>query len=153
MSKIEIKNEVLIKASPERVWKILTDAAETKKYMFGCEPVSEWTPGSELLWRGEYEGKPMVFVKGKIVTIEPAKTLVYTVFDPNRTDMEDTEANYLRVEYALEKQGDDTLLKVTQGDYSTVARGEERYKEAANNGLGWQPILDLIRAQAESPVV
>ncbi len=153
MEKLEIKNEVLIKANSDRVWQILTNPAETKKYMFGCETVSDWKVGSELLWQGEFEGKPMVFVKGHIVAIEPQVYLAYTVFDPNRTDMEDLPVNYLRVEYRLTQQGEETLLQVTQGDYSTVALGEKRYAEASNNGLGWQPILDLIRAQAENPLV
>lgn len=150
MTKLEITNEVLIKASPERVWQVLTDGDETKKYMFGCETISDWQVGSDLLCSAEVEGKPVVFVKGKIVTLAPNTHLVYTVFDPNRTDMEDIAENYLTVEYVLEKQEEATLLKVTQGDYNKVALGDKRYAEASNNGLGWQPILDLIRAQAEN---
>ncbi len=121
--------------------------------MFGCETVSDWKVGSELLWQAEFEGKPKVFVKGHIVAIEPQVYLAYTVFDPNRTDMEDLPVNYLSVEYTLTQQGEETLLQVTQGDYSTVALGEKRYAEASNKGLGWQPILNLIRAQAENPLV
>ena len=71
-----INNTITILASAEKVWDVLTNPAETKKYMFGCETVSDWKPGSELLWRGEYEGKPMVFVKGHIVEIDPEKQLI-----------------------------------------------------------------------------
>jgi len=36
------------------VWDALTNPSMTKQYMFGCETVSDWETGSELLWQGEY---------------------------------------------------------------------------------------------------
>jgi hypothetical protein len=44
----------------------------------------------------------------------------------------------------------ETMLKVSQGDYSTVAEGERRYKESYNNGEGWNPILVQIKALCEA---
>ena len=35
-----------------QVWDMLTNPQKTKLYMFGCETVTDWKPGSELLWRG-----------------------------------------------------------------------------------------------------
>src|SRR5256885_2077621 len=99
-----ISNTILMNASVARVWDILTNPAETKKYMFGCETVSGWKPGSPLLWQGEYEGRPMVFVKGYVVSISPGNHLAYTVFDPNST-MEDIPENYLTVTYDLAEEG------------------------------------------------
>ena len=136
-----VKSEILINATAEKVWDVLINPAQTKKYMFGCETVSDWKVGSELLWRGEWEGKAMIFVKGIIEAIEPNKKLVYTTIDPNNPAIADVPENYLTVTYLLENQGDKTLLIVTQGDYSKVAEGERRYKEAYNNGEGWTPIL------------
>ena len=149
MSKLIIENKINIKASAAKVWKALTDPEQTKKYMFGCETVSDWKPGSALLWRGEYEGKPMVFVKGNIVEIQPEKLLSYTVFDPN-SKMEDVPKNYLTVTYKLKYVNGTTILSVTQGDYSIVAEGERRYKEAYNGGEGWNPILVKIKELLES---
>jgi uncharacterized protein YndB with AHSA1/START domain len=77
-----ISNSILIDAPSTAVWNALVNPLETKKYMFDCETVSDWRPGSPLLWRGEYEGQPMVFVKGNVVSIAPGKHLAYTVFDP-----------------------------------------------------------------------
>jgi hypothetical protein len=42
------------------------------------------------------------------------------------------------------------LLKVAQGDYSTVADGEKRFKDSSNNGEGWNPILVEIKKLVES---
>ena len=148
MSELFIKNTITINAPASRVWDVLCKPEFTKIYMFGCETVSEWTVGSELLWRAHYEGKDMVFVKGHILEISAPNKLVYSVFDPNST-MEDIPSNYLHVTYLLEEDKQSTTLTVTQGDYNTVAEGERRYKESYNNGEGWNPILAQIKALAE----
>jgi uncharacterized protein YndB with AHSA1/START domain len=119
--------------------------------MFGCETVSDWKQGSSLEWKGNHEGKEMVFVKGNIVDLIPEKRLAYTVIDPNST-IEDIPENYLTVTYDLNEQDEETILTVTQGDYSTVADSEKRYNEAYNNGEGWNPILIQIKSLAEANV-
>ncbi len=96
----------------------------------------------------EYEGKTIIPVKGKIVEIDPERFLAYTTFDPSST-MEDIPENYLTVTYTLSEEHGQTLLEVTQGDYSRVADGERRYQESYNNGEGWQPILTEIKKVAE----
>lgn len=116
--------------------------------MFGCETVSDWNVGSPLLWKGNYEGKEMVFVKGEIVEIEPEKLLTYTTIDPNST-IDDISENYLQVTYLLSTDNERTILTVTQGDYNMVADGEKRYQEAFNNGIGWNPILNEIKKLVE----
>jgi len=144
-----VRNSITIYAPAEKVWDILTNPDQTKKYMFGCETVSDWKQGSSLLWRGNYEGKEMVFVKGDIVDIDPGKYLAYTTIDPNST-MDDISENYLTVTYSLSEDNGQTLLTVTQGDYTKVADGERRYKEAFSNGEGWNPILVEIKKIAEA---
>ena len=68
-----VKNSITITAQASKVWDVLTNPEQTKKYMFGCETVSDWKPGSTLEWKGNYEGQGMVFVKGNIVNIIPEK--------------------------------------------------------------------------------
>lgn len=146
-----IENSILIHASIDRVWDTLTKPEETRKYMFGCETVSDWKVGSSLVWRGEYEGKVLDFVKGYILVLEPLKKLVYSTFDPFST-IEDIPQNYLHVSYKLEEIPEGVLFRVTQGDYDEVADGARRYQEAWNNGLGWSPILTEIKKVAEQPL-
>ena len=145
-----IKNNITIYAPAKKVWDVLTNPEQTKKYMFGCETVSDWKAGSTLEWKGNYEGKEMVFVKGNIVNIIPEKILAYTTIDPNNTAIEDKPENYLTVTYNLKEENGVTVLTVTQGDYNKVADGESRYKEAYNNGEGWNPILIEIKKIAEA---
>lgn len=142
-----VKNSVIINAPAAKVWDALVNPAQTKKYMFGCEAVSDWKPGSELLWRGNYEGKDMVFVKGKIIEIIPESFLSYTTIDPN-SGIVDIPENYLTVTYSLKEEKDATILTATQGDYSTVGDGEKRFRETLQGG-GWQPILDQVKKLVE----
>ena len=143
-----IVNNIVINAPMAQVWDALVNPEKTKIYMFGCETVSEWTPGSSLIWRMDYEGKEFIAVKGTIIDFQPPHRLVYTVIDPNGA-IPDLPENYLTVTYQLEEQGQGTLLTVTQGDYSMVADGERRYAESFNNGEGWNPILAQIKALVE----
>jgi uncharacterized protein YndB with AHSA1/START domain len=144
-----IRNSIFINAPAAAVWDALVNPAKTKQYMFGCETVSDWQKGSSLLWTGMYEGKETVFVKGDILEIQPGKLLVYTTIDPQST-IDDASENYLNVTYELIPQNGGTLFNVSQGDYSTVAEGERRYKESYNNGEGWNPILVEIKKLVES---
>ncbi|PWU00040.1 MAG: hypothetical protein C5B52_09730 [Bacteroidetes bacterium] len=145
---LTVKNSIVIQASPAKVWDALVNPEQTKKYMFGCETVSDWKQGSELLWKGVYEGNEMVFVKGTITKIEPQKYLEYTTIDPN-SGIEDKPENYLTVTYSIQNNNGSSLLTVTQGDYSKVGDGEKRYQETVAGG-GWTPILEAIKNLVES---
>lgn len=148
MEPLLIKNTITINAPIAKVWDALINPEQTKKYMFGCETISEWKVGSSLIWKGNYEGKEMIFVTGKIIEFKPERLLIYTTFDPNST-MADIPENHLTVTYALETVDGQTVFTVTQGDYNKVAEGEKRYKESYNNGEGWNPILVEIKKLTE----
>ncbi|MEO6917381.1 MAG: SRPBCC domain-containing protein [Chitinophagaceae bacterium] len=148
MSEQYVTNSIIIEANAERIWDVLTNPSETKKYMFGCETVSDWKVGSELLWRAFYEGQDTVFVKGTVLQIDAPKLLEYSVIDPN-SGIADLPENYVNVTYALEPAENKTVLTVKQGDFSKVADGQRRYEETLNNGEGWNPLLVQIKAIAE----
>ncbi|MBS1597870.1 MAG: SRPBCC domain-containing protein [Bacteroidetes bacterium] len=143
-----VTNTIEINAPVSKVWDALTNPTQTKKYMFGCETVSDWKKGSALLWRMIHEGKEFVAVKGIIEDIQPEKFLAYTTIDPN-SGIADVPENYLTVTYTLNSEGQQTVLTVTQGDYSKVGEGDKRYKETMDGG-GWTPILVQIKKLVES---
>jgi uncharacterized protein YndB with AHSA1/START domain len=134
-----------IEASTDKVWDYLTNPEHTKKYMFGCEAQSTWETGSSLLWKGENEGKEVVFVKGEIVNIIPGKVLQYTVFDPNM-GIPDVPENYLTVTFELEENKYSTILTVKQGNFATVEKGKERYKDSEGS---WDTLLQKIKELIE----
>ena len=149
MEKLIVQNSILINAPLDKVWDALVNPEQTKKYMFGCETVSDWKIGSPLLWKGTYEGKEMVFVKGIILDIQPNKLLKYTVIDPN-SSIPDIPENYLNVTYTLSKKGGQVNLTVVQDGFEGAADGEKRYKDVENNGEGWNPILVEIKKVVEA---
>jgi uncharacterized protein YndB with AHSA1/START domain len=144
-----IRNNITIQASTEKVWDALINPVYTKQYMFGCEIISDFQKGSPFSWRGVFEGKEIVAVKGDVVDIQKGKVLAFTAFDPNGT-IEDKPENYTTVTYTLTPTNGGTKLSVDQGDFANVAEGERRYSEANNNGDGWNPILVQIKDLVEA---
>lgn len=149
MDKLSIKNSIVINAPATTVWDVLVNPEQTKKYMFGCETVSDWNVGSALVWRTNYEGKEKVFVKGIIVGLQASKLLKYTVIHPYSA-MPDIPENYLNVTYELAGAEGQIKLTVTQDGFENAADGEKRYQDVYNNGEGWQPILVEIKKVAEA---
>ena len=141
---LDIKNTIILNASLTEVWALLTKPEHTVEYMYGCEPVSDWQVGSELLWCAHYEGENTVFVQGEILAIDAPNSLVYTTFDPDNNEIPDIPDNYLTVSYHLTAENDTTILSITQGDYARVANGAARYEQAMKVG-GWQSILEQIK--------
>src|SRR4051794_11114035 len=86
---------VLIDASPERVWDVITDPAATKEFMFGTELSTDWTVGGDIRWRGTWQGKDYED-KGEVLAFEPEHKLVFTHFSPLGGD-EDAPENYHRL--------------------------------------------------------
>ena len=143
-----VKNTITIDAPAAKVWDALVNPEQTKQYMFGCEAISDWKPGSSLIWKGVFDGKELIAVKGEIVEIKPGQYLEYTCIDPN-SSIPDLPENYLTVTYDLKEQNGQTTLTVTQGDYATVADGQQRYDHTMQEG-GWDSILVQIKKLVES---
>lgn len=144
-----VRNSIKVHAPAAKVWDLLTNPDQTKKYMFGCAALSDWTVGSPLIWKGNFNGVELVAVKGTVTGIRPGEFLAYTTIDPNST-IPDVPSNYVTVTYTLTETSGETLLEVTQGDFTGVADGQRRYEETYNNGEGWNPILVQIKALAEA---
>ena len=147
-NKLQVISEIIIDTPATKVWDALVNPVQTKKYMFGCETISDWQVGSPLLWRGKHEGKDVVFVAGKVLEINAPTRLEYSVIDAFAT-YPHTPENHLRVIYELREEGKQTKLIVTQDGFEGAAEGEKRYKDTYNNGEGWNPILVQIKKIAE----
>jgi uncharacterized protein YndB with AHSA1/START domain len=148
-SPLFVKNSITINAPIPKVWDALVNPEQTKKYMFGCEALSDWTVGSPLVWKGVFNGVEVIAVKGKIVDIIPEKFLAYTTIDPNDPSVPDLPENYLTVHYELVEENGHVVLTATQGDFAKVGGGEKRYQETVDGG-GWEPILVEIKKMLEA---
>lgn len=139
------EDEINIKAPIAKVWDALTNPSLTPHYMFGCEVITDWKPGSEVLWKGLADG--VIYVKGILVSLKKEQELSFTIFDP-MANYEDIPSNHLIATYTLTDMGESTLLHVKQGDYSTVAEGTKRYEDTIAQG-GWSAVLGLIKSLFE----
>lgn len=145
MSPLVIKKSIQINAPVSSVWKVLTKPEFTKLYMFGCEAVSNWEEGSTIEWKGFEDQKETVFVKGKILKVQPEKLLIYSTFDP-QGGLPDIPENYLSVTYQLSHNNGHTKLTVIHGDFSLVTEGPDRFGDAES---GWENTLPEIKQVAE----
>ncbi len=132
--------EIDIKAPPERVWEALVDPGQIKKYMFGSDVVSDWEPGSTIVWKGEYEGKKYED-KGEIIAVEENRQLKVTHFSP-MSGQPDEPGNYHTLTYNLRKRDGGTHVTLTQDNNAS----EDEVKHSTRN---WQTMLDGLRDHVE----
>ena len=132
--------ETEIDASRAKVWAALTDPEQIERYMFGSRVVTDWSPGSPIVWRGEYEGKKYED-KGEIVEIEPERRLKVTHFSP-LSGQEDRPENYHTLLYELEERGESTYVSLSQDNNPT--------EEAAEHSrANWEKMLAGLKQVVE----
>lgn len=142
-----IEAQIIINAPKEQVWDALINPDMTEQYMFGCRVVCDWQPGSTVDWVGIADGKEVTYVTGALITLEPFSRFIYSVIDPNATYPK-TPENHLVVSMVLTENDGGTHLSVSQGDYTTVADGENRYGHGTE---GWSQLLVAIKGLLERP--
>lgn len=134
------KAQVRVAATPARLWKVLTDPALIREYMFGANVSSDWQEGSTIRWKGEWKGKPYED-KGTVVKSIPGKQLVYTHFSP-LTGQPDLPENYHTVTIDLEEEGNETLLRLSQD-------GNANEEARAHSEKNWMMMLGELKKVAE----
>src|SRR4051812_27571466 len=66
---------VLIRATPDRIWRAITDGLETEKYYFGTRVDSDWTVGGKVTYAYP-DGS--VAADGEVLEIEPGRRVQMT---------------------------------------------------------------------------
>jgi uncharacterized protein YndB with AHSA1/START domain/DNA-binding transcriptional ArsR family regulator len=129
--------EVFIKTTPERLWEAITDREQRKKYSFGVETESDWTPGSE--YRASVPGVVDI-AAGENVEVDPPRLLVQT-FDALWSDEVKAQGT-TRVTWEIEPVGTSCRLTVTH----------DRLPPEANAELygGWPMILSGLKTLLET---
>lgn len=116
MDENKIIRKLILNANSREVWHALTSPSETKKYMFNCEVSSDWKVGSDIIWKGNYQGYESG-ERGKILEIEENKHLKYSSIDPN-FGIEIKPENYLHITYDLNNIGGKTELITTVENFN-----------------------------------
>lgn len=129
-----------VSAPPARVWAALTDPDLVAAYMFGTKVETDWKPGSRIVWKGEYEGRPYED-HGTVLDVSPERRLSVTHFSP-LSGQEDVPENHHTVTYELTEHDGGTLVTLTQDN----AASEE---EAEHSVRTWEQILAGMKRVAE----
>jgi uncharacterized protein YndB with AHSA1/START domain len=132
--------EVDISASPDQVWRAITDPAKVKRYFFGSTVESDFRPGSRITWRGEYDGKPFED-KGEVIEAVPHERLRVTHFSSLRGGPDRPE-NYHELVFNLDHAGPVTHVTFTQ-DNNASADEAERASES------WDAMLNGLKELVE----
>ena len=135
------KASTSIDAPAAKVWDALVNPASIKQYMFGTDMTSDFTPGSAVKWKGEWEGKAYED-KGEILRSEPEHLLQYTHFSP-LTGLPDSPENYHTVTIELSGDGAKTNVALSQDNNAT---DEEREHSEKN----WRMMLEGLKKFVES---
>ncbi|MEV8150865.1 SRPBCC domain-containing protein [Arthrobacter sp. NPDC080073] len=133
-------SSIMIQASADRVWSVLTDPQAIKEFMFGTEVVTDWTVGGPIVWRGIWKGKEYED-KGTILEFEPGKRLVNTHFSP-LSGQDDTPENYHTLTWTLEPASGMTKLTLAQDNNASP-------DEAAHSKGMWDSLVESVKNIAE----
>jgi uncharacterized protein YndB with AHSA1/START domain len=134
------KVSVNINAPVEKVWDAFVNPAVIKQYMFGTTVTSDFTVGSDITWKGEWQGKQYED-KGKILELDPLRTLQYTHFSP-MTGLPDVPGNYHTVTVELDEQDKTTTVSLSQDKNATE-------QEKAHSEKNWKMMLEDLKKLLE----
>ena len=129
-----------INAPASKVWEAITKPELIKKYLFDTDVVSDWKVGSPIVYRGKFQGKPFED-KGKILEIEPGKSLVSTHWSP-MSGVPDLPENYHKVSYQLSERDGKTDVTILQDNNASE-------EEKAHSEANWKTVLDGLKKLVE----
>ena len=135
-----------VDASPEVIWKTLTDPQLTKLYRHNRLVFSDWRRGSPIRWMERTEGEQVLHEHGIIMAGDPGRRLRYTTFSPSG-GLPDEPGNYTTVDILLETERDGrTKVTLWQGEFAGLPDAVKRAREA---GRDWVEALVGLKRVAE----
>ena len=134
------KATTTINAPASKVWEALTKPELIKQYLFDTEVITDWQVGSPITYKGEWEGKTFED-KGKILQVDPEKSLVSTHWSP-LSGVPDEPENYHTVTYQLAKKDGKTEVTIIQDNNATE---QERIHSEEN----WKTVLKGMKKLLE----
>jgi uncharacterized protein YndB with AHSA1/START domain len=143
-----VEREILIEASPEVVWAVITEPAQISRW-FSDEADVESRVGADgtLTWRrgGRGGNKELdMIVPIRVVEAEPFRRFCFRWNHPEGTAPD--RQNSALVEFSLVEEADGTRLTVLESGIGAVTHDEQsetRYLE--DHGHGWGKHLGELR--------
>ena len=130
--------EIYIRTTPERLWRAITDPADTRLYYYGTDVQSDWKVGSSIAYMDGGENS----IDCKIMAIDPAHRLIHTfkaLYNPEAANDRPS-----RVTWEIEKVGDACRLTLIHDDFD----GETATYHSVEHG--WSQILSGLKTLIET---
>lgn len=134
------KTSIVINAPIANVWDSLVNPKMAKQYFWGAEVSSDWTVGSPITFRGEFNGNQYE-EKGEILQVQPENLLQYSHWS-DLEDLPDVPDNYRTWTFRLAKKGTKVNLSVTEDNIPTE-------KQRARSDEFWAGVLKTIKQLLE----
>jgi uncharacterized protein YndB with AHSA1/START domain len=129
--------EVTVSATPDEVWRAITDPELTRGYYYGTDILSDWTVGAPWTSRTGDE----LYLEGEIIEIDPPRLLVQT-FHVAPTDEDAASDAPSTVTWEVTPVGDGTRVRVIHEEMGEATRS---YTEG-----GWEHILAGLKTLVET---
>ena len=138
--KLKIDLNISIESSLDQVWNVLVSPDSIKEYLYGTETTSDWKKGSEIWFRGKWEGKDYED-KGIILKFDIQKEFSYTYFS-SFFMLPDLPKNYSEIVMKLNEKQGGVFLHISQIGFLS----ESQQNHSLEN---WKQILEKIKQLAE----
>lgn len=124
---MEISEQALVPADPDRTWRLITDPQYVKQwYAFGGADI-ELAPGGAMVLRWDEHGA----FPARVEAVEPGHRFAFRWL-PEPGDL---------VEIALSPEGDGTLVRITESG---------ALEDAATSAMAWRNSVSLLIALAQA---
>jgi uncharacterized protein YndB with AHSA1/START domain len=132
---------ISVNAPIAKVWDAFTNPEVIKQYMFGTKVISDWKEGSQIIWRGEWQGRRYED-RGVILKLEPERLIQYSHFSP-LSGLPEAPENYHTVTIELSNLRTHTLVSLSQDNNPT----EEARKHSEKM---WKSMLATLKKTLEN---
>jgi len=140
MKNLKVSHSIIIDASPEEVWDVLTNPEKIKAYI-GSETITDWKVQSPVIWQGQLggqkyqdKGKVLVNVYGKILQFE-----YWSSFG----GYDDKPENYSIITYTLDRLTDGKIKFTYEREKIPTVEEQQMFREHL------QSMLEQIKQLAE----
>jgi uncharacterized protein YndB with AHSA1/START domain len=141
---LEVSQSININAGLAKVWDVLTNPEIIKEYLFGTETITDWKPGSEIVFQGVYGDNNEYSYRDKgVIQKNIFHEMISYSYWSGFSGLEDKPENYSLVTYTLADKGNNTTnFTWTQKGFAT----EEGYQHSSG---GMEDFLKKIKEIAE----
>lgn len=137
MKNLKISESIIIDASPDEVWDVLTNPEKIKIYLFEIETITDWKVQSPIIWQG-----PKSKDKGKVLKNVYGKILQFEYWNSNG-GYEDKPENYSTITFTLDRLTDGKIKFTYQREKIPTVEEQQLFQQYLH------PMLEEIKQLAE----